>query len=884
MTEMNEYTLCVGFSMLPAKSEKHAITKEKLALTLYDYVYYANQIQDSYWLCSDNSENDINLPKNTLKTFLEIVGQNQFINYYGQYVDESKVKFNEIVQDVNHWSFLRLRNEGLFHRSDQDSVHAKRNAQHIGRCIFQTVKQNRFQLEGSLSPFEWHHTYIQNDEELEKDMAIVFDAARKLSRTKDSKYAITFYSNKNYHKIKEMTLSAIQHIIKPLWGFIFSRWMYFEGVFNYLWFINPWSIKMKHNIIWQLPEYYVYPSQIDIIRERFFESINVDSFYMRHPIFQAVRLIEDKSNKKRIEDNGNRMLSVMINGYFHEFEQRLYDDKCIKPLFETTKATHRKRLMLKEDTQNAVLRAKEISDKGLFATEQLEQLHSLFRQLIVNKMGWGTPLRIFLLVLLLIITYNIVRTENNKYIPQGFKDFISTVKDELNDLSQILQINRARNIQVIDDELNSTSALFNYQVYQRVQIPMIYGSIKRNDLARKSRICQFLCSLPADKRIVNDELTAAIRMVEFRNRISTDQTRNILINYCPLQKDLAQINEQIKNNEMNYINNSSSNINDFNISNNNNTNNSLNIPSIPDLPETVNTNNKTNINAEKRALPRVSPCEKYTNQILRISQEKYKRRITGMDIINQYNRKYRIQNHNNITSIVTVGKLNNCSCDEWKDDVCDEFVWTLIKALKVPINSYLVYQKAFLEHELTQIFNNAPKLLESICGPLSQPKTQPSIIEHNTSHTGHGFFRNNKKRGRDEGKRQKLNNGSVKIMPNNPNIPYSTRDLMFKQLYGYNQYQMSNISDKGIFENDELQNNKKNNSQNYIHQSNKLSFTINELNEYKNTNKQICLSKDELDKYHWGSINQLCGVLKLTRGGKKKDMISRIMESKFYGK
>eukprot|EP01084_Bolivina_argentea_P133512 235617_1 len=350
------------------------------------------------------------------------------------------------------------------------------------------------------------------------------------------------------------------------------------------------------------------------------------------------------------------------------------------------------------------------------------------------------------------------------------------------------------------------------------------------------------------------------------------------------KKDLAQINEQIKNNEMNYINNSSSNINDFNISNNNNTNNSLNIPSIPDLPETVNTNNKTNINAEKRALPRVSPCEKYTNQILRISQEKYKRRITGMDIINQYNRKYRIQNHNNITSIVTVGKLNNCSCDEWKDDVCDEFVWTLIKALKVPINSYLVYQKAFLEHELTQIFNNAPKLLESICGPLSQPKTQPSIIEHNTSHTGHGFFRNNKKRGRDEGKRQKLNNGSVKIMPNNPNIPYSTRDLMFKQLYGYNQYQMSNISDKGIFENDELQNNKKNNSQNYIHQSNKLSFTINELNEYKNTNKQICLSKDELDKYHWGSINQLCGVLKLTRGGKKKDMISRIMESKFYGK
>ncbi len=42
-TEMNDWTIVTGFSVLPGKSEKHSITSEKLALTLYDMVYYRIQ-------------------------------------------------------------------------------------------------------------------------------------------------------------------------------------------------------------------------------------------------------------------------------------------------------------------------------------------------------------------------------------------------------------------------------------------------------------------------------------------------------------------------------------------------------------------------------------------------------------------------------------------------------------------------------------------------------------------------------------------------------------------------------------------------------------------------------------------------------------------------
>ncbi len=183
----------------------------------------------------------------------------------------------------------------------------------MGRCVF---NQYEIKTKGTLSPFDWHHKFIQNNEELEKDMAIVFDAARKLNRTKEHKYAFIFYGNKNLTKIKELVLKAVRCVVKPLWGFLFSRWMYFEGCVNCLWFVRPWLANINDEVSWQLPEYYVYPSQIDVIRTKFFESVNIESFYMRHPIFPSITFIQSNNKSIPMRDNGNKMLSVMVNGYF----------------------------------------------------------------------------------------------------------------------------------------------------------------------------------------------------------------------------------------------------------------------------------------------------------------------------------------------------------------------------------------------------------------------------------------------------------------------------------------------------------------------------------------------------------------------------------------
>ncbi len=89
---------------------------------------------------------------------------------------------------------------------------------------------------------------------------------------------------------------------------------------------------------------------------------------------------------------------------------------------------------------------------------------------------------------------------------------------------------------------------------------------------------------------------------------------------------------------------------------------------------------------------------------------------------------------------------------------------------------------------------------------------------------------------------------------------------------------MCNISNKEILEDKQRQNN----NQKYVKQSNLKRFSMHELNDYKNKNKIVSLTKKQLKKYHWEEIDKLCGALGLKRGGKKDEMIEVIKSKQYY--
>ncbi len=82
------------------------------------------------------------------------------------------------------------------------------------------------------------------------------------------------------------------------------------------------------------------------------------------------------------------------------------------------------------------------------------------------------------------------------------------------------------------------------------------------------------------------------------------------------------------------------------------------------------------------------------------------------------------------------------------------------------------------------------------------------------------------------------------------------------------------MADKGILKEDKPKKNSNNKSK---RRKRTLKFSQQELENVRQ-NGNIDMTKDELSKYNWSSINKLCRALKVKGGGTKDTMIGNILE------
>lgn len=80
--------------------------------------------------------------------------------------------------------------------------------------------------------------------------------------------------------------------------------------------------------------------------------------------------------------------------------------------------------------------------------------------------------------------------------------------------------------------------------------------------------------------------------------------------------------------------------------------------------------------------------------------------------ISEYEREYAILGSTGNVYNITIGTLHHCTCPDFgKGNLCKHIMFTLLKVLRVDVNSKYVYQKALLTTELAEIFAAAPRTL-----------------------------------------------------------------------------------------------------------------------------------------------------------------------------
>lgn len=94
---------------------------------------------------------------------------------------------------------------------------------------------------------------------------------------------------------------------------------------------------------------------------------------------------------------------------------------------------------------------------------------------------------------------------------------------------------------------------------------------------------------------------------------------------------------------------------------------------------------------------------------------------------------------------VVISHVPSCTCEDFRRahaSPCKHIMFVLIKVLKVPQNSYLVYQQAFLSRELRQIFAaDAVRLLEragsgDVAAAAALPFAEASVLQGYQLETG----------------------------------------------------------------------------------------------------------------------------------------------------
>eukprot|EP01084_Bolivina_argentea_P003012 5624_1 len=360
------------------------------------------------------------------------------------------------------------------------------------------------------------------------------------------------------------------------------------------------------------------------------------------------------------------------------------------------------------------------------------------------------------------------------------------------------------------------------------------------------------------------------------------------------QKQKQQIKSNSNNNNNNNISSKTFVITEYIASTNNSKNNEETMNIVDNKEDKTEDIAPKPIISEQRLLPYVEYTSTMSQLILRVKNSKQLRFFHGQKIESSMKRIYTITDSDKNTYNVTIGHLIDCNCYIWKSGklVCDDYLFVMIKILKVGLNSHMLYQRALLSNELETIFTNAPPILIGSWGKsVNEANNAINVTTNSNKNTQHigkkrkstlnvSNFDDFECIDNHTYKKQKLNNTNEQIPQlenHNPNIPTNTQDLVSKQFFGYNHYQMQSISDKGILHNNSIVNTKKKKT------PKTLQFSQIELNEYSN-GSMINISATNLNKYKWTSVSKLCKCIGVKTGGTKNAMIERIKTSKQYSK
>ena len=96
-----------------------------------------------------------------------------------------------------------------------------------------------------------------------------------------------------------------------------------------------------------------------------------------------------------------------------------------------------------------------------------------------------------------------------------------------------------------------------------------------------------------------------------------------------------------------------------------------------------------------------------TQRLYLVNQEE----VVPTDDDNGLARSYAVLGSTNNVYDIHIGKIPTCSCPDFeKGHLCKHVLFVMLKVLRVPQNSPLVYQKALLQSELQSIFAAAPPI------------------------------------------------------------------------------------------------------------------------------------------------------------------------------
>ena len=119
---------------------------------------------------------------------------------------------------------------------------------------------------------------------------------------------------------------------------------------------------------------------------------------------------------------------------------------------------------------------------------------------------------------------------------------------------------------------------------------------------------------------------------------------------------------------------------------------------------------------DKRAARYVTdPSQKVMERINRaLTQRLYlvnQEEVVATDDEEELARSYAVLGSTNNVYDIEIGKVPTCSCPDFDNGhLCKHILFVMLKVLRVPQNSPLIYQKALLQAELRSIFDAAPPI------------------------------------------------------------------------------------------------------------------------------------------------------------------------------